>query len=155
MHHFPRGCGSRPSRFANFVYKRIEGFNQVAEGGAPISVGGGGAVSAAQKPTVRWLPSQNGFFADFPHRHKAILSLPGRSENGTSIFLIVMSAHLLLRATVFFAPQFITWLKPSGPGHRAPRFSWQRGSQPSGHQTSEFRPPFAADPSQRGPDVRV
>jgi hypothetical protein len=44
-------------------------------------VEGGGAVSAAQNPIVRWLPSQNGFFVDFPHRHKAILSLPGGMVN--------------------------------------------------------------------------
>ena len=61
--------------------RELRGSNQVAEGGAPVSARGGGAVSAAQKPTVRWLPSQNGFLADFPQRHKAMLSLPGGMVN--------------------------------------------------------------------------
>jgi hypothetical protein len=36
-------------------------------------------VTAASNPTLRWLPSQNGLFADAPHRHSAtrVSSLTG------------------------------------------------------------------------------
>ena len=43
----------------------------------PHSLEAGTACSAAWKPTLEWVPSQNGFVVDAPQRHRAMTDLAG------------------------------------------------------------------------------